>query len=85
MCNRTSCAQVYDLSQSHCGEGRRHIVVKIACTYILCLSSFCEILYIYINYIPMFAVLNKFLSVLLYTKIYHNWDYSSLRKTHEQR
>ena len=60
----------------------------------VCLSQI-SFLHIYITYtksfyklhlnFSIFTVLNKLLSMLLYDKIYHNWDYSSLRKTHEQR
>ena len=32
MCNGTSCAQVYELPQSHCGDNRGHIVFM--CVYI---------------------------------------------------
>ena len=60
----------------------------------ICLSQI-SFLQIYITYIKsfyklhsnflIFTVLSKLLSILLYTKIYHKLDYSSLRKTHEQR
>ena len=49
--------------------------------YITCTKSFYKL---YSNF-PIFTVLSKLLSMLLYNKIYHNWDYSSLPKTHEQR
>ena len=38
---------------------------------------------LYSNF-PTFTVLNNLFSILLYYKIYHNWDCSSLHKTHEQ-
>ena len=48
--------------------------------------------YIYLAYTKSFYKLySNFYSIkqitfnILYNKIYHNWDYSSLRKTHEER
>ena len=49
--------------------------------YITYTKSFCKL---YFNFL-FFTVLNKLLSILLYNEIYHNWNYSSLHKTHEQR
>ena len=39
---------------------------------------------LFINFIQFFPVKNKLLSILLYNKKYHDWDYSTLCKTHEQ-
>ena len=49
--------------------------------YITYTKSFFKIYFIF----STFTILIKLISIILYHKIYHNWSYSLLHKTHEQR
>ena len=83
-------SEIFNSSILHFWLIMKHFLKWRFSTYVF--LKFC--FYIYIIYVKsfyklysnfsVFNVLNKLLSILLFNKIYHNWDYSSLRKTHER-
>ena len=80
MCNCTSCAQVYELPQSHCGNNREGTLFHFMIAYILHSPCFCEtwtLCYIY-RYIYIYMVI-YILYIYVYICIIYKFIYIYIR------